>query len=289
MWMLALLLLELFAVAGAAWAGFPKYAPWVRDERGLSRSDAFYWLAPAGLWFMDRTKLADRLSEPLGKVHRVMIGLYGAKPAISETKWFAAKTLIIAYGLLILSTMAGLAAGEAEMLIYGLPLTIFVPFLMYKQAAGELKRKKQSILIELPEILNQLMLLVGAGETVPQALVRIVNGKEAVSSPLMAELKETVHALKVNVSFSKAMEDFSKRCAMQEVSLFTTTLLLNYKRGGDELVMALRELSVNLWEKRKALAKTLGEEAASKLVFPMVMIFFVVMVMVAAPALMMMN
>lgn len=289
MWMLALLLMELFAVAGAAWAGFPKYAPWVRDERGFSRSDAFYWLAPAGLWFMDRTKLADRLSEPLGKVHRVMIGLYGAKPAISETKWFAAKTLIIAYGLIILSTIAGLAAGEAEMLIYGLPLTIFVPFLMYKQAAGELKRKKQSILIELPEILNQLMLLVGAGETVPQALVRIANGKETAGSPLMAELKETAHALKVNVSFSKAMEDFSKRCAMQEVSRFTTTLLLNYKRGGDELVMALRELSVNLWEKRKALAKTLGEEAASKLVFPMVMIFFVVMVMVAAPALMMMN
>ncbi|WP_090672910.1 type II secretion system F family protein [Paenibacillus tianmuensis] len=287
--MLALLLLELIAVAGASWAGFPKYAPWVRDNRSLTRSDAFYWLAPASLWFMDRTKLADRLSESLGKVHRVMIGLYGAKSAISETKWFAAKTLIIVYGLVILSTMAGLAAGEAEMLVYCLPLTIFVPFLMYKQAAGELKRKKQSILIELPEVLNQLMLLIGAGETVPQALVRIANGKEAVTSPLMAELKETVHALKVNVSFPKAMEDFSKRCAMQEVSLFTTTLLLNYKRGGDELVMALKELSANLWEKRKALAKTLGEEAASKLVFPMVMIFFVVMVMVAAPALMMVN
>ncbi|MCP3775677.1 type II secretion system F family protein [Paenibacillus sp. MZ04-78.2] len=287
--MLALLLLELFAVAGAARAGFPKYAPWVRDNRGLTRSDAFYWLAPASLWFMDRTKLADRLSEPLGKVHRVMIGLYGAKSAISETKWFAAKTLIIVYGLVILTTMAGLAAGEAEMLVYGLPLTIFVPFLMYKQAAGDLKRKKQSILIELPEVLNQLMLLVGAGETVPQALIRITNGKEAVASPLMVELKETVHALKVNVSFPKAMEDFSKRCAVQEVSLFTTTLLLNYKRGGDELVMALKELSANLWEKRKALAKTLGEEAASKLVFPMVMIFFVVMVMVAAPALMMVN
>lgn len=71
--------------------------------------------------------------------------------------------------------------------------------------------------------------------------------------------------------------------------MFTTTLLLNHKRGGEELVLSLRELSVILWDKRKALARTLGEEASSKLVFPMVLIFFIVMVIVASPALMMMS
>nr|WP_249866162.1 type II secretion system F family protein [Paenibacillus konkukensis] len=97
------------------------------------------------------------------------------------------------------------------------------------------------------------------------------------------------HEIRMNGSFAKAMEDFNKRCGVQEVSLFTTTLLLNYKRGGDELVMSLKELSVTLWDKRKSLAKTLGEEASSKMVFPMVLIFMVVMIIVAAPAILTMG
>jgi tight adherence protein C len=64
---------------------------------------------------------------------------------------------------------------------------------------------------------------------------------------------------------------------------------LNYRRGGVEFVYALRELSRIIWDKRLALTKTLGEEASAKLVFPMVFIFFIVMVIVAAPAILIMN
>ncbi len=130
------------------------------------------------------------------------------------------------------------------------------------------------MLIELPEVLNQLMLLVGAGETVQQALIRIADKTGASADPLRMELSEAARALKMNGSFTKCMEDFSKRCSLQETTLFTTTLLLNYRRGGEEMLVSLRELSMTLWDKRKALAKTLGEEASSKLVFPMVLIFF---------------
>ena len=74
------------------------------------------------------------------------------------------------------------------------------------------------------------------------------------------------------------MEDFNKRCGVQEVSLFTTTLLLNYKRGGDEAGDVIERTFIYIMGQRKPIAKTLGEEASSKMVFPMVFIFFVVMV-----------
>ncbi|MGF7030628.1 tight adherence protein C [Paenibacillus mucilaginosus] len=290
MWMLVLLLALLIGAAAAGRAGGPQYGAWVREHAGLKASDPMYWGSLAALWLMDRARLSDRLSEPLGKVFQIMVGLHGAKPALAHTKWFAAKAVALSYGMLCLSTMAGWAAGgNAELLAYGVVLMLFVPFLMYRGAAGELKARRRQMLIELPELLNRIMLLVGAGETVPQALVRTVEGNRNPNSPLYEELGQTVQALKMNAPFAKAMEDFSKRCRMQEVSLFTTTILLNYKRGGDELVMTLKELSVTLWEKRKAQARTLGEEASSKMVFPMVLIFFVVMVLVAAPALFMMK
>jgi tight adherence protein C len=110
-----------------------------------------------------------------------------------------------------------------------------------------------------------------------------------VDSPLCKELKLAVNELKVSVSFTKVMEDFSKRCAIHEISLFANAMLLNYRKGGSDFVFALSSLHHELWQKRKAISRTLGEEASSKLVFPMVLIFVIVMVIVGSPAILMMN
>ncbi|UUZ94629.1 type II secretion system F family protein [Paenibacillus sp. P25] len=287
MWILLIVEAVLFGAA----AGYThrEYAPWLRGLPGC-QNELWRYCGPPALWMMDKAGIAERFPEAVGKVHHIMIGLHGAKVASAYTKAFIASLILWIYGLFSLVTLlACVSDGNAEMLAYGALLAVFAPFLLYKQISDRLKRKKRLMLLELPEPLNELTLLVNAGETVQQALTRSVEAKGPESGPLLAELTTAVQALKMNASFSKVMEDFSKRCALQEVSLFTTTLLLNYRRGGEELVMSLRELSVTLWDKRKALARTLGEEASSKLVFPMVLIFFVVMVMVAAPALMMMS
>ncbi|WMT39944.1 hypothetical protein RE628_21745 [Paenibacillus sp. D2_2] len=41
--------------------------------------------------------------------------------------------------------------------------------------------------------------------------------------------------------------------------------------------------------RRKAVSKTLGEQASAKLVFPMLLLFLIIVVMVGAPALMIME
>ncbi|TVY10164.1 type II secretion system F family protein [Paenibacillus cremeus] len=287
--MLLLFLVEL-AVAAAASAVFrSRYAPWLHANKGLFVAGWGFWL-PAALWFMDRVRITEHFSAAIGKVHQTMIGLHGAKAAVTQTKGYVVRLILLCYAMFCLSTLLSWAAGNDEILLYGVLLMLALPFVQFQQEAVRLKRKKQQMLMELPEVVNQLMLLVGAGETVQQALIRSISSKSHTnSSPLLAELALVVQMLQMNGSFPRVMEEFSKRCGLQEVSLFTTTLLLNYRRGGDELMLSLKELSITLWDKRKALARTLGEEASSKMVFPMVMIFFVVMVMVAAPAIMMMN
>ncbi|MNP57095.1 hypothetical protein D3C76_1518900 [compost metagenome] len=90
-------------------------------------------------------------------------------------------------------------------------------------------------------------------------------------------------------SFQQALEGFSKRCGVQEVSAFTTAVLLNYRRGGNDFVLALRDLSHSLWDKRKTVSKTLGEQASSKLIFPLVLIFLIIVILVGAPAFMIMD
>ncbi|WP_246315499.1 type II secretion system F family protein [Paenibacillus foliorum] len=249
------------------------------------------FIAPLSLLLMDRLRLADHLSEPLSRVHQLMAGLHGSKTAVIRTKCFAANVLTVVIVVGVGSTLLSwVSESGAEMLLYGCCLIALLPFIFYKELAVRLQKKKRQMLLELPEMVNQIVLLVNAGETVQKALMRCVERRSNYhDSPLLAELAKAAQEIQMNVSFTKSMEDFNKRCGLQEVSLFTTTLLLNYKRGGDELVMSLKELSFSLWEKRKSLAKTLGEEASSKMVFPMVVIFMVVMVVVAAPAVLIMG
>lgn len=99
-------------------------------------------------------------------------------------------------------------------------------------------------MLELPELLNSIVLLVGAGETVQRAIIRCVESHRGdVNHPLYKELRIMTSEWEGGYSFQQAFENFSKRCAVQEVSLFTTTVLLNYRRGGADFVLSLRDLA----------------------------------------------
>ncbi|WP_268624597.1 type II secretion system F family protein [Paenibacillus alvei] len=249
------------------------------------------FMAPASLYIIDRFQLMDRLHTRMNGAHQKIIMLYGVQKGLQHTKLFMAQLLSLIMLVLLLALGLSIAAeGELILAVMGLLFAVVAPVLMIRDLDTKIKKKKQQILLELPEFLNKVTLLVNAGETVQKAILHCVDqAKQPDRSPLYTELKEVANQLRNNYSFAQALEDFSKRCSIQEVSVFTTTVLLNYRRGGEEFVIALQELSRSLWEKRKAISRTLGEEASSKLVFPMVIIFMVVMVVVAAPAIMMMK
>jgi tight adherence protein C len=245
------------------------------------------------LFIIQRCRIIEYFPLLVTKLHLKLIAYHGAIHSTERTKQFIAKiinymllafTLFTAFGLMI----------DITFLEVGICMTCLIPMCLIYDLNQKLKRKKRLLLIELPEFLNKLTLLVDAGETVQKAINRCVNHKQQAGfdpekSPLFCELIQMNNELKINRSFQYVMEDFSKRCNIQEISIFTTTVLLNYRRGGVEFVYALRELSRIIWDKRLALTRTLGEEASAKLVFPMVLIFFIVMVIVAAPAVIIMN
>lgn len=247
------------------------------------------YLAPASLYILNKFKLMKRIDFFTIKVHENVVILYGNKQAREITQWFIAEVLTQIYLCVVGGTLFTVLSNDMAAIGFGLFVAMLVPFIGLKQLSNQVEQRKRSIILEMPEVLNKIILLVNAGETVQGALVRTLNKTSSKQeSTLMKELKLTIQELQMNISFAKALENMSRRCASQEVSMFTTTLLLNYRRGGDELVLSLRTLSKELWDRRKAVSRTLGEEAASKLVFPMVIIFVVVLIIVGAPALMMM-
>jgi tight adherence protein C len=233
-------------------------------------------------------RLEERFPRLFLRIHLKLIALHGPAANVDTARQHCHRSVALTLLAFVLIEALGAAAQDSAIMLSGAVLAGFVPFYRYRNLERQIKRKKQKTLLELPELLSKLTLMVNAGETVQKALKRCLDKREE-ESVLYRELLQTVHEMDNNISFQTAMENFSKRCGIQEVSLFTNTILLNYRRGGDDFVTSLRDLNRQLWEKRKSLAKTLGEEASSKLVFPMVVVFLVVTVIVAAPAVMLMN
>ncbi|GIP29476.1 hypothetical protein J23TS9_46060 [Paenibacillus sp. J23TS9] len=247
-------------------------------------------LVPPMLYILDRFKVTSRFPLFFFKIQRSVQKLNGQRQSAEKTLLYVGEMMCYSWLLLMMGCLLTLAMGETTGLVIGVTLGILLPAAMIKDMHSKVQKRDHDILIELPELLNKIILLVGAGETVQKAISHCVERKKQEKNhPLYRELIKMTDDLEGGYSFQQSFENFSKRCAVQEVSIFMTTVLLNFRRGGNDFVMALTDLSRVLWEKRKAITRTRGEQASSKLIFPMVVIFVIVIVLVGTPAFMMMN
>ncbi|MFD0588589.1 type II secretion protein F [Paenibacillus sp. GCM10027627] len=261
----------------------------VRKGKGQKLSMERRFLEAPFLALLERFCKWDFVQQYLNEYHMKLFILNGMAWTIEKTKREAAVSAGYGYfagmALSWLSWLSGetLLLGAALLGCTGLGARGFV-------RAGQLLNKRRGkIIAVLPQMMSQLMLLVGAGETVQGAFARCLAGKEGSEHPLYKEWQASVLSLRNGQSFSETLERFNRHCALQEASLFSTVLLLNYRKGGDQFILSVRELSYSLWEKRKGLARVRGEEASSKLVFPLAVILFTMLALVAAPAVLSMS
>lgn len=251
-----------------------------------SKGIHFLFLAPLTLSLIDRFHLLTLFPDQVAYIQTRIGHVYGHRQTSAFTKMFISQLLCIHLISLVFGLVVTLYEGDIHYLLAGFVFAVVLPLLACKKLHKQAKQKQQLILIELPEFVNQLLLLIHAGSTVQQAFMHCVSQrKNDKDSPLYDELEESLKLLQNNESFSRVLEKVNKRFGMAEFSILTTTILLNYRKGGDDLVLALRDFSHQLWEKRKAQGRIRGEEASAKLVFPMILIFIAIMLMISWPAL----
>ncbi|AZN43006.1 type II secretion system F family protein [Paenibacillus albus] len=276
------------SVLSGGWLAVVLYCDWQGHDRSKDPMDRF--VRNPFLFFLQRSGILDRLGPFTASLHSKLLILHGGSWAVHSTNGYIAAVAAAGYGAVCGAAWLSALSGEHALLYIGLLLGVVIPTAKWREASGKVEKRRQDMLLLLPEVMNKLMLLIGAGENIQRALLRCAErADEKANQPLLVELRKVNEAVRNGESFAAALELFSRRCAVQEVSLFTTTVLLNYRRGGDKLALSLKELSYSIWEKRKAVARARGEEASSKLVFPLVGIFFILMALVASPAILLIR
>lgn len=241
-------------------------------------------LLPMGLWLGDRLQVRLSASHDR-RVNGQMLELYGAKQArfyvrLHRANRVAYQIIGAFFGCLL---MIG-AETPSEGALSAILLLGAVTVLPDVDLKARVQRRRRAMQVDFPEFLNKLTLLVDAGLPVSAAWTRITEeSRSHRDRPLYREMEQVYLQIKAGHSEFAAYEAFAKRCRMLEVTKFTAVLMMNMRKGSGQLVASLKELSKECWQARVHLARRQGEEASTRLLFPMMMMLAGVMIIVIIP------
>lgn len=176
-------------------------------------------------------------------------------------------------------------------LFLGIITAIVIYYGKDKELQKQIKKREQQLLSDYPDIVSKITLLLGAGMTIKGAWKKIAvdyrEKKEAEPKYYRYSYEEmliTYYELIGGVSELQAYEDFGKRSKNQRYMKLAALITQNLRKGSRGLSQILESESSNAFEDRKAFAKTIGEEAGTKLMIPMFLNLMLVIVMIMIPA-----
>lgn len=152
------------------------------------------------------------------------------------------------------------------------------------------KKKKEQMLFDYPEIVGQMIILMGAGMTAKKAWKKIVEDyqiqKKKSGSIRWAyeEMEFTFMEMKNGIPELECYERFAKRCDLMPYVKLGALLAQNLKKGTKGLWIQLEMEAHQSMNERKNQIKRLGEEAGTKLLLPMLLMLIVVLLIVIVPA-----
>lgn len=165
-----------------------------------------------------------------------------------------------------------------------------------KEQQDAKKRWEEELVKDYPEMVSRLGLLLEAGMSLRQAWKKLTDTYESKRKkqrlPKRAGYEEmllTRRELEDGMGESLAYERFGERCGLASYRRFASILTQNLKKGTVGIGRILAKESEDAFSQRKTMAQRLGEEAGTKLLFPMLMMMVVIMVILVVPACMTMH
>ena len=191
-------------------------------------------------------------------------------------------------GLMILQLICSSLEPVLILLIPGSAAAVFIGQDMELHKQYELRN--QQLLLEYPEFVSRLQLLLCSGMSIRSAFFKL--GKEyqkhlqkgGTRQYVSEELLLAIRKMESGMGETEALEFFGRRCHLFCYKKLVSLIQQNLKRGTDGLRDALMNETKAAFEERKQAARRLGEEAGTKLLFPMMLMMGVVMVIIMIPA-----
>lgn len=173
-------------------------------------------------------------------------------------------------------------------------LVLFLPFALvfakHREKEKEKQQRAEALLEAYPQMVTKLTLYTGAGLSLRGAWERLaseyrVKGEKAgKQSAISEEVLILAGELKNGTSEARAYEAFGRRIALKPYLRCASLLVSQLQKGSGGLRKSLESEVRLAWEMQRERAAKKGEEAQTKLLFPMMGMLFLVMAVVMIPA-----
>lgn len=167
-------------------------------------------------------------------------------------------------------------------------------FLSSAAAEAELQKKsrerREEIIRSYPEFISRLKLYMGAGLTIRNAFLRI--GKDYREEKrrtgrkeyLYEELLISGYQLINGKGEENVYREWGRRCEVMCCRKLSFLLASSLRQGNNRILVLLEKEAGDVWEESRNAARKQGEEAGTKLLFPMLMMLLLVMLLILIPA-----
>lgn len=177
--------------------------------------------------------------------------------------------------------------GKGVIFLLGLGVSLSLYPLMDKDLMKKKERRDKELLSDYPEMIHKFTLYIGAGMSLFRAWEKIVKESEVRIEEgryLYKEMLVTYKELTTGVSEIIAYERFGRRIKLIPYLRFSSYLEQSTIKGNHTLLSQLELEVAESFALRKEMAKQKGEEAGTKLLFPMIIMLALVLVIIIVPA-----
>lgn len=191
--------------------------------------------------------------------------------------------LFLSFALPLITAMLAMIAGApvhqiVGFSLYAFALGLYLPFFILNR---KIKSRRRSMVRDLPDVLDLLTVSVEAGLGFDGALHKL---SEKMKGALVEEFSRLLNEIRVGVPRRNALLAMAGRCNLEDVSVFTTSLV-QADQLGVGIGNVLRVQSAAMREKRRQRAQAAAMKAPVKMLLPLVMFIFpTIFVILLGPA-----
>ncbi len=165
-----------------------------------------------------------------------------------------------------------------------------------RQQEKERQKKRLARLeLEYPQMVDQFAVLLESGMSIRKAWERILlgarrtgqngNRKKREERVYLEEMWITYREIREGRGEREAYERFGNRIGLMPYKRFSAILTQNLSKGTKDVKEQLQRESAEALEERKRRAQKLGEEAGTKMLFPMMVMLLIILLILLLPAL----
>ncbi len=247
---------------------------------GISEKEfPLHELYPVGYTFLEITRYSFRSRADL-QLRQLMDVLFTRQYAEFYMRTVRAQQVTVGLTCLVASFGIYGITRSAGFLVILIILSGLAAYYYGDQVRNRVRLRGEAMYRDFCDMVSSLALLTNAGMILRDAWTQTSLAGDGV---LYEEMRLAVSAMQNGTPDAEAIQQFGTRSMLPEIKRFTSTLVQSIQRGGSDLPTILTGQSTESWHVKKQAVQREGNKAGSKLLFPMILMFGGILIMVVVP------